>query len=173
VTLEWNVGFRRLEEEDLPLLHEWLQRPHVRRWWSEPGAYDATVEHYGPSIEGTDPTDLYLILVDVEAVGFIQTYLVADNPEWAAVTGCGDGVAGVDLLIGEPELTGRGLGTEVLRRFVDDVVFARAETVACVADPDAENVLSLGAFERVGFAPVGEFVDPDDQRTHILVRRDR
>jgi RimJ/RimL family protein N-acetyltransferase len=171
--LGWAVAFTPLEPRDLPLLHAWLQRPHVQRWWSEHGAYDGTVAHYLPSIEGTDPTDLYLILLDEQPVGFIQTYLVGDYPEWAALTGCGEGVAGVDLLIGEPELTGRGLGTEVLRRFVDDVVFARAETVACIADPDAENAASLGAFERAGFARVQEFVDPEDQRTHLLVRRDR
>jgi RimJ/RimL family protein N-acetyltransferase len=169
----WSVGFRLLEKQDLPLLHEWLQRPHVQRWWSEPGAYDATVKHYGPAIEGTDPTDLYLILVDEQPVGFIQTYLVADYPEWAAVTGCGEGVAGVDLLIGELALTGRGLGTEALGRFVADVVFARAGTVACIADPDAENAPSLRAFGRAGFRPVREFVDPEDQRTHVLVWRDR
>jgi RimJ/RimL family protein N-acetyltransferase len=167
------VRFRPLEAKDLALLHDWLQRPHVQRWWSEPGSYAATVEHYLPAIEGTDPTDLYLIVVDGHPVGFIQTYLVADYPEWAAATGCGEGVAGVDLLIGELELTGRGLGTKVLCQFVPDVVFARAGTAACVADPDTENAASLRAFERAGFTRLREFVDPDDQRLHVLVWRDR
>ena len=40
----------------------------------------------------------------------IQTYLVADCADWEAIVEAGPGVAGVDLLIGEPELTGRGLG---------------------------------------------------------------
>jgi hypothetical protein len=28
-----NVALRPLEEADLPLLHEWLIRPHVVEWW--------------------------------------------------------------------------------------------------------------------------------------------
>ena len=34
-----NLGFRRMREEDLLLVHEWLQRPHVVRWWRERAAY--------------------------------------------------------------------------------------------------------------------------------------
>ena len=70
-------------------------------------------------------------------------------------------------------MTGKGLGTEVIRRFVDKVVFARPETMRCVADPDAENLASLRAFEKAGFRVVKEFVDPSDGRLHALLQRDR
>jgi RimJ/RimL family protein N-acetyltransferase len=71
------------------------------------------------------------------------------------------------------ELTGRGLGSEVLRRFVADVVFARPETTSCVADPDARNIASLRAFEKAGFRQVKSVVEPEDGQTHALVRLDR
>jgi len=75
-----DVHFRRLEVGDLPLLHDWLGREHVRRWWGERGSYDRVVEHYLPAIEAREPTDLYAILVGGRAVGLVQTYLVADYP---------------------------------------------------------------------------------------------
>jgi RimJ/RimL family protein N-acetyltransferase len=168
-----NVGFRPLREADLRLVHEWLQREHVRRWWDEHEMYEDVVEHYLPAIEGRKPTDLYLILLDDRPAGFIQAYLVSDHPEFAELVGVGAGVAGVDLFIAEEELTGKGLGTEVLRRFVDDVVFAEPGTVACIADPDVRNVASIRAFEKAGFRRVGEFVDPNDGENHALVRLDR
>jgi len=167
------VGFRPLRESDLTLVHEWLGRDHVRRWWGDRGDLEQTVAHYGPSLDGRDPTDLYAILVDGRAAGMIQTYLVADYPDYAAVVGVGEGVAGLDLFLGEEELLGRGLGTEVIRTFVAEFVFTREGTRACVADPDAENVASLRAFEKAGFARVSEFVDPEDGRLHALVQRDR
>lgn len=167
------VGFRPLRESDLTLVHEWLGRNHVRRWWGDPGDLEQTVAHYGPSLDGRDPTDLYAILVGGREAGMIQTYLVADYPDYAALVGVGEGVAGLDLFLGEEELLGRGLGTEVIRAFVAEFVFTREATRACVADPDTENVASLRAFEKAGFARVSEFVDPEDGRLHALVRRDR
>jgi RimJ/RimL family protein N-acetyltransferase len=167
------VGFRPLHESDLPLLHEWLGREHVRRWWGDPGGLEETLAHYGPSLDGRDPTDLYAILVDGRDAGMIQTYVVADYPEYATLVGVGEEVAGLDLFLGEAELLGRGLGTDVIRAFVREIVFAREATRACVADPDLENLASLRAFEKAGFTRVSEFVDPEDGRLHALVRRER
>ncbi|HEY7420740.1 MAG TPA: GNAT family N-acetyltransferase [Gaiellaceae bacterium] len=167
------VTFRRLAESDLRLFHEWLQRPHVKRWWSDRETYEGVVEHYLPSIDGRDPTELYFAVVDERPVGFIQTYLLTDYPEYAALVGEGEGVAGVDLFVADEAMTGRGLGTEMLRRFVGDVVFARTGVVRCVADPDVRNIASLRAFEKAGFERAREFVDPEDGRLHALVVRDR
>jgi RimJ/RimL family protein N-acetyltransferase len=167
------LRFRPMQVDDLRLLHEWLQRPHVRRWWKDRETYDGIVAHYGPSIEGSDPTDLYVVLLDDEPFGFVQTYRVADYPEYATLIGAEDGAAGVDLFIADPALIGQGLGTELLRRFASEVVFANAATSHCVADPDVENIASVRAFEKAGFRVVREFVDPEDGKTHALVQLDR
>jgi RimJ/RimL family protein N-acetyltransferase len=165
--------FRRMTADDLRLMHEWLQRDHVRRWWNERATYEEVVEHYLPAIQGRKRTDLYQIWLDDRPIGFIQTYLVPNHPDFAERIGVDEDVAGVDLFIADEELIGKGLGTEVLRAFTEDVVFARPETVACIADPDARNTVSLRAFEKAGFRAVREFFDPEDGRTHVLVRLDR
>ena len=61
---ELALRFRPLAAEDLRLVHEWLQRPHVQRWWSDRKTYEEVVEHYLPSIEGREPTDHYIVLLD-------------------------------------------------------------------------------------------------------------
>jgi RimJ/RimL family protein N-acetyltransferase len=168
------IGFRPLTAGDLRLLYEWLQREHVQRWWTDRETYEEVVQHYLPAIGGSSPTDLYLILLDDQPAGFIQTYRVSDYPEYRDLVGVEDGVAGVDLFVAEPEQTGRGLGSEALSRFVANIVFSDPEIHACVADPDAENVASLRAFEKAGFRVVRQFVDPNDHdRLHALVRLDR
>jgi Asp-tRNA(Asn)/Glu-tRNA(Gln) amidotransferase A subunit family amidase len=103
------------------------------------GSIEQTVAHYGPSIDGRDPTDLYAILLEGRDVGMIQTYLVGDYPDWAAVIDVTDEAAGLDLFLAEPELLGKGLGTDAIRSFVTEIVFAREATRACVADPDVES----------------------------------
>jgi aminoglycoside 6'-N-acetyltransferase len=170
-----DLSFRPMRADDLPQLHEWLQRPHVARWYHDHGPYEGVVAHYLPAIEGRDPTDHYIVVLDGAPIGMLQTYVVADYPDYAALVGVTDrATAGVDILVGEEELTGRGLGTAILRRFVAEVVLARPETTAVVADPDAANAASLRAFEKAGFRAVGEFVEePGDGQTHVLVRLDR
>ena len=168
------IGFRPLTADELPLLYEWLQREHIQRWWTDRETYDEVVQHYLPAIEGSEPTDLYLILSDGLPVGFVQTYRVSDYPEYRDLVAVEEGVAGVDLFVAEPELTGRGFGSEALRRFVSDIVFSDPEIHACVADPDAENIASLRAFEKAGFRVVRRFVDPsDNDKLHALLRLDR
>jgi RimJ/RimL family protein N-acetyltransferase len=162
-----------MQADDLRLLHEWLQRPHVRRWWSPQETYQEVVEYYLPAIEGADATDLYVALLDDRPVGFLQTYMLVDYPEHASVLEAGDGAAGVDLFIADEELTGRGIGSEMLRRFVAEIVFAAPTTRCCIADPEAENVASIRAFEKAGFHVVKEFLDPRDGKRHAIVRLDR
>ena len=157
--------------EDLRLVHEWLQRPHVHRWWRDRETYDEVAEHYLPAIEGKEPTDHFIVLLYEQPIGFVQTYLVSDYPDYAALVGVAEGIAGVDLLIGDEVLTGQGLGSEMIRRFVEEVVFARSATTSCVAGPEVRNVASVRAFEKAGFHVVREFIE--DGERHALVRRDR
>jgi aminoglycoside 6'-N-acetyltransferase len=114
-----------------------------------------------------------VIVVAGEDAGLIQTYLLADYPDYAALVDAGDEAAGLDIFLGDVHLTGSGLGSYVIRTFASDVVFGRAETRACVADPDVRNLASIRAFEKAGFAAVATFVDPEDDQVHAVMRLDR
>jgi aminoglycoside 6'-N-acetyltransferase len=162
------IEFQPLRKDYLPLLRDWLTREHVRRWWRDP---IESLAEYEQAIDGLDPTDHYLILLDGRPVGMIETYLVSDHPEWEAIVQVGEGVAGVDLLIGEEELIGRGLGPQALEAFVKDVVFANPGTHACVASVDEANRRSWRAFEKAGFHHVRDV--EEDGLPHRLMRLDR
>jgi aminoglycoside 6'-N-acetyltransferase len=160
------IEFRPITADDLRLLHTWLQREHVKRWWRDTQTYEEVVEHYLPGRE-----EHYVIALEGRPVGMIQTYLVADYPEWQQVVEVGDGVAGLDLLIGEEELTGRGLGPRVLEAFMRDVLFMRPGTTACVATVEEANRRSWRAFEKAGFRHVRDV--EEDGLPHRLMRIDR
>jgi aminoglycoside 6'-N-acetyltransferase len=158
------VSLRPLERGDLPQLASWLTVAHVAEWWHG----DEDVE---AALAGNDPTRWFAILLGGHPVGAIETYLVSDYPAWEAVARVGPGVAGVDLLIGEPEAIGQGVGPEALRLLVRDVVFADPSVHACVAGVDAENERSLRAFAKAGFQPSRDYVE--DGRPHRLLRLER
>src|SRR5690349_18635881 len=100
------ISFRPMTRADLPVVHEWLNREHVRRWWRDSRRLEQVEARYGPAIDGDEPTQMFVIEIDGRPAGSIQTYLVSDYPDWI---GDEPGVAGVDLFIAEEELTGRGL----------------------------------------------------------------
>jgi RimJ/RimL family protein N-acetyltransferase len=83
--------------------------------------------------------------------GYVQTYHVADYPDyWRALALEGD-VFGVDLFVGEKDYLHRGYGSAALRRFVREVVFGQLDAELCVVGPVPENAAAIRAYEKAGF----------------------
>jgi aminoglycoside 6'-N-acetyltransferase len=162
------ITFEPLRPEHLPLVRDWLVREHVRRWWRDRGE---SLGHAEDALAGRDPTEYFLIVLDGRPVGMIETYLVADNPDWGATIGEGEGAAGLDLFIGEEDAVGRGLGPQVLAQFAREVVFARPDTEAVVATVEEPNRRSWRAFERAGFLHVRDV--EEEGLLHRLMRLER
>lgn len=166
-----SIRFEPLTRADLPQLLVWLQKPHVAEWWRDLQTMEQVEADHVPALDGTEPSYHYVILVDDRPVGMIQWYLVSDFPEWEEILHVGDGVAGVDLLIGEEDSVGRGLGPEVLRTFIAEVVFANAGTHSVVAGVEPGNTRSLRAFEKAGFRFAFDY--EEEGRPHRLLRLER
>jgi aminoglycoside 6'-N-acetyltransferase len=163
------IEFPPLAEADVPRVAGWLRQEHVALWWREP--VEEAIEKRQAGIEGRRPTRQFLIMVDGRPSGMIQTYRVVDNPDWQELVQVDDDVAGVDLMIGEPDLVGRGLGPRVLAAFVAEVVFADPDIHAAVATVEEPNRRSWRAFEKAGFRHVRDV--EEDGLPHRLMRLDR
>jgi RimJ/RimL family protein N-acetyltransferase len=166
-----SIRFRPLTHDDLVQLHGWLQKPHVAAWWRDLQTMEQVEADHLPALDGREPSYHYVIVVDDRPVGMIQWYLVSDFPEWEEILHVGEGVAGVDLLIGEEDAVGRGLGPEVLRTFISEVVFAHEGTNAVVAGVEPGNTRSLRAFEKAGFRAAFDY--EEEGRPHRLLRLER
>ena len=161
-----DVTFRRLTDDDLPLLHGWLNEPGVVRWWEgEDVSWEAVVREYGSA--SVEPTEYWIAVVDGRDVGWIQCYAAADYADedevkqWWAL-GVDRTAGGIDYLIGEPDGRRKGLGSRMIRAFTADIVFGTHPgwTQAC-ASPYAANVASWRALEKAGFHYAGVFHDAD------------
>ena len=146
------IAFRPLAPGDLQQVFLWLGRPHVSKWYAPaPSSFAEVVAKYGPRTAAGNTVRAFVVTLDGADVGYIQTYAVDQFPEYAAELGCGAGAAGMDLFIADPWRMNHGLGSSVVRRFVDDVVFAQGGASLCVAGPSEGNAASIRAFEKAGF----------------------
>lgn len=115
-----NFTFRRLQRADLPMLGEWLARPHVQKWWLHDPAPEAVEADFGGRADGTEPTEYFIVSLDEQEMGFVQRYRIGDYPEWIRalqVIDCPPDAVGIDYFISEPGLVGRGIGTAMIGRF--------------------------------------------------------
>jgi RimJ/RimL family protein N-acetyltransferase len=145
------IAFHPLTHDDLAMLERWLHAPHVRQWWGEPRDAAQIADDYGPCLDGTDPTRLYLILAGGRPVGMMQCYRHDDNPEWDRTVGI-PRAAGIDYLIGEPGVIGRGIGSRAIAHFSALVFATYSDLDAIVAAPQAANRASCRALEKAGYA---------------------
>jgi predicted N-acetyltransferase YhbS/RimJ/RimL family protein N-acetyltransferase len=163
-----------LTDDDLPLLHAWLNEPGVVEWWEgDDVSWDAVVADYGSS--NPDPTEHWLALLDGEPFGWVQLWLAVDEqpyvrPWWAL--GAHRSVGGIDYLVGPVEGRGRGLGSSMLRAFVDDVGFGLHPQLTQIgASPSPGNTASWRALEKAGFRPVGVFdAEHGPEKLHLVDR---
>lgn len=158
--------FRRLANEDLPLLHHWLNEPGVVEWWEgDDVSWDAVVADHSP--DNDEPCEEHLGLIDGEPVGWIQCYAVDDyddEDEVIAWFGLGypDTGAGIDYLIGDPGERGSGRGSAMIRAYIDQVVWPEhPEWTDVGASPQRANVASCGALRKAGLTLFGSFEDPE------------
>ncbi|NUR06293.1 MAG: GNAT family N-acetyltransferase [Nocardioidaceae bacterium] len=156
---------------DLPDVVAWQGRPHVARWWGDEAAsVEAAERHYGPALDGADPTRLWVLEVSGRSVGMLQDYRIGDHPEYALLTARPDAV-GVDYLVGEPAWVGNGTGTRMLWAYLRDVVRPHYAGLAEVfAAPDHRNAVSLRVLDKLGFVRGLWFDEPQpDGRVDTVV----
>ncbi len=172
------LSFRMLARQDFALLSEWLATPHVRTWWREESAPEAIEARYGPAVDGTDPTECFIVERAGRPIGFVQRYLLGDNPQWQRSLGVagtpGDG-AGIDYFIGWENQIGLGLGPQIIDTFVEDTWTRYADVPAIVVNVSQDNRRSWRALEKAGFlrAWSGTLAsdDPSDAGlNHVYVR---
>ena len=162
--------FRRLVESDLALLAEWLARPHVLEWWRPYPSLEAVREHYLPRIRGESVVTPYLALLEGEPVGYLQSYVAADvgGHWWPGVQD--RGAWGIDQFLADGARLGQGLGTSMVRAFVD-LLFDDPGVREVRVDPAVDNLRAIRCYEKAGFRALGPVTTPDGPSLLMVVAR--
>jgi aminoglycoside 6'-N-acetyltransferase Ib len=163
-------SFRPLTRADLPLLHEWLNRPHVAQWWDDQRDLEYVLATFGADLD-SPVIRMFISYLDGEPIGYIQVYRVmgADPEWWTEETD--PGARGIDQFLANAEQLGQGLGSSMVRQFVAGL-FADPEVTRVQTDPSPSNGRAIRAYEKAGFRRVGEVVTPDGPALLMRVGRD-
>ncbi len=146
ISIADRIAFRPLTLGDRPLVHAWVNLPHVRRWW-----------------DGL-PTSGFVVQVDGRDAGWIGWERVGDSPAFQRAYRIDDpDTVGCDLFLGEPDVVHRGLGAAIVRTFLHRVVSSERWTT-CVVDPEPDNAIAIRAYEKAGFRFLRAV--PDDSEGH-------
>jgi RimJ/RimL family protein N-acetyltransferase len=163
--------FKPLAAPDLPLLHEWVQRPHVAEWWHAPTTLAEIERHYLPRTIGESSTRVFIAALDGDPVGFIQSYVVMGSGDgwWEDETD--PGARGIDQFLANQHQLGQGLGSAMVRAFVARLFEDRAVTTV-QTDPSPRNERAIRCYRRAGFVSIGEVVTPDGPAHLMRATRD-
>lgn len=154
-----SIHFESLAENDLPLLHDWFQKPHVRQWYARGENYtiDMIREKYLPRILNPESIPNFIIYANNTPIGYIQLYCVKDSlPD--GVTDYKhslfndfkpEEIAGIDLFIADENYLKKGYATLTLSCFIKEYV--EGKFTLLITDPLKSNKNAIQFFERNGF----------------------
>lgn len=148
----------------LPVLGQWLEAEHVRRWFPNPDEYlswASAVPENGRQ---------RLILEGDQAIGYLRwTYVSREILDSVGFEDVAEDSADIDLLIGASDRTGRGFGTRALELAVAEI---RAEGIAPLAalTTSVENHVAHKAFAGAGFTIDREYSPEGFGRCYLMVR---
>lgn len=169
------ITFRLLTVDDLPLMHRWLNEEGIVRWWEgDDVSWEGVQRDYHP--DSWDDEEQFIAVVDGVDAGWIQCYPAAGDPKetllWGTVGVDVERTGGIDYFVADPEARGRGVGSAMIRAFVDQVVFgAHPEWAFAAAGPFLANEPSWRALAKAGFTHVGDVDDPQGPcRVMVLAR---
>jgi aminoglycoside 6'-N-acetyltransferase len=133
----------------------------VVRWWGDPN------EQYGLVSGDLDHPDMdqFIVALANEPFGYIQCYALSTwnqgfGPQPQATRG-------IDQFIGEPNMIGRGHGSDFIRQFTDGLLASGIPRV--LTDPDPDNVRAVRAYAKAGFQRE-RVIDTPDGQALLMVR---
>lgn len=175
------LHFERLARSHFPLLQRWLAVPHVARWWAHDTSAEAVEADFGPTVDGTDTAEIFIVREGGQPAGLVQWYTFADNPgyidELAVVMPVPAAALSMDYFVGEASALRRGLGAAMLRASLERIWRAYPLAPSVIVPVNAANVASWRVLERAGLHRVAQGrLQPDnpiDDWEHHVYRIDR
>lgn len=144
-------GFRPMRYDDLPELVRWRQAPHAARWFDGPADLAEAEDRFGARIAGETAHRMFTVELDDEPVGYFFHFLVNAYPDYLAEVGDAE-AAGVDFALGRPDLCGRGVGPQLIWRYVREIVLAEhPDLPRVISSPPAAHRQAVRALEKAGF----------------------
>ena len=167
------ITLRLMTERDLPMLHDWLNRPHIVEWWGgdeERPTLDEVLEHYLPRAMAEESVTPYIAMLGEEPIGYAQSYVALGSGDgwWEDETD--PGVRGIDQSLADPTQLNKGLGTRLVRALVE-LLFSDPTVTKIQTDPTPNNHRAIRCYEKAGFVREKIITTPDGPAVYMVQTR--
>ena len=150
---------------DEMIVHEWMEADHVRRFWGDP---HKNLRQYRQNDDGSQQR---IVKTGNRKVGLILwQHPTRRELDEAGLVDIPESVVDIDIMIGELDMVGRGIGSAAIR-MVAEQSLVDAAVPFVIAATRTDNVASRRAFEKAGFQTDREFDDPGYGRCVLMIRR--
>lgn len=170
---ESTVALRLMTEHDLPMLHDWLNRPHIVEWWGgeeKRPTLEEVREHYLPRVLAEEAVTPYIAMLNNEPIGYAQSYVALGSGDgwWEDETD--PGVRGIDQSLASPTQLNQGLGTKLVRALVE-LLFSDPAVTKIQTDPAPNNLRAIRCYEKAGFVQQKVITTPDGPAVYMIQSR--
>lgn len=158
------IHFEPFASHHLPILHKWMQQPHVSRWWGDNISWtdDAIEKKYRSCLQGYkmhngEKKDIFPFVITYhhKPIGYIQMYRAADFPsEKFDLKENLNNSAALDFYIGEADCIVQGIGSDILKAFLSNHLFPKYSS--CLVDPEKGNKGAIKTYAKAGFSTLFE-----------------
>ena len=159
-----NLALMPFSQPGLALLEGWLARPHVARWYPEPEdnlAWAAAPPDGGAHV---------LITTAGTPVGYMRWQVVdRETLDSVGLTEVPSNAVDIDLLLGETDYVGKGLGPAALDALVNQLR-ANPELPVAGLTSSVDNTHAHVAFEKAGFRATRQYSPPGFGPCHLFLR---
>ncbi|MGW2030217.1 GNAT family N-acetyltransferase [Streptomyces sp. NPDC001811] len=155
-------------DQDLSLVHRWMNDPAVAEFWELAGPRTRTEHHLRAQLHGDGRSVPCLGVLDGTPMSYWEIYR-ADLDPLARHYPARPHDTGIHLLVGDAADRGRGLGSVLLRAVAGLILDRRPPCARVVAEPDLRNTPSVAAFLSAGFRFAAE-VDLPGKRAALMIR---
>ena len=173
--LPWGpITFRAMEDRDIPLLLQWLRKPHVAEFWDSPLFTDEELDaKYKGYLASSSRVRPFIGLVSGQPFAYMQCYIFTSEDVKIVALGYESSAFGMDYLIGDERHVGRGLAPSLLRSFLQLVAFPLYTTFdRCVIDPASNNMRSRRVAEKAGFVLLEDEAEQDSAEATLSTVQD-
>ena len=165
-----NFALRRVDpDQDLELVHSWMNDPEVARFWKMPWPR-AEIASYLHRQDRSRHSTPYLGILNGVPNSYWELYH-ADLDPLGQHYPAREHDVGLHMLLGPAECRGRRLAADLIRT-VSTRLLARDPRTRVVAEPDVENTRAIRTLEALGFRRAADLDLPNKRAALMVLDRD-
>lgn len=156
-----SVSIRKMKHTDYEVMTQWLSTKEVLEFYGDvnsPFTLQQVKDKYEPRINGDIPVIPYIVELESTPIGFMQQYKLNEEKHQEFGYSTNLTVYGIDQFIGFPNLFNKGIGTKMIRIFIE-YISQDKDVDIIIVDPVVSNIRAIRCYEKCGFKKVKKIND--------------